>query len=221
MNIAGFRARCCVVWKQELFCPMHKLAPVEDAKTLFNEAKDWSVWRWLIEKKHARITADAAWEALEACEEKVKAGWNEEWQQAYRELSANGRPKARRQRSLDPELKAALERLHEADEEAREGDLRTALRATVSGDRLTLDFTGTDDQHQGNLNCPLAVTRSACYFAIRVLTDPDIPANAGAYRPLEVVAPEGSLLNARSPAAVVGGNVETSSRVADVVLAAL
>src|ERR1035438_2542369 len=57
---------------------MHKLAPVEDAKTLFHEAKDWSVWRWLIEKKHARSTADAAWEALEACEEKVRAGWNEE-----------------------------------------------------------------------------------------------------------------------------------------------
>ncbi len=53
-----------------------------------------------------------------------------------------------------------------------------------------------------------------------MLTDPDIPANAGAYRPIEVIAPEGSLLNARSPAAVVGGNVETSSRVADVVLAA-
>jgi N-methylhydantoinase B len=104
--------------------------------------------------------------------------------------------------------------------EAREGDLRIALRATVAGDRLTLDFTGTADQHQGNLNCPLAVTRSACYFAVRVLTDPDIPANAGAYRPIEVIAPEGSLLNARSPAAVVGGNVETSSRVADVVLAA-
>ena len=52
---------------------MHKLVPVEDAKTLFNEAKDWSVWRWLTEKKHARTTADAAWEALEACEEKVKA----------------------------------------------------------------------------------------------------------------------------------------------------
>ena len=104
--------------------------------------------------------------------------------------------------------------------EAREGDLVISLRATVSGDRLTLDFTGSADQHPGNLNCPLAVTRSACYFAIRVLTDPDIPANAGAYRPVEVIAPEGSLLNARSPAAVVGGNVETSSRVADVVLAA-
>jgi N-methylhydantoinase B len=104
--------------------------------------------------------------------------------------------------------------------EAREGDLEIALEATVEGDQLTLDFTGTAEQYEGNLNCPLAVTRSACYFAIRVLTDPDIPPSAGAYRPVEIVAPEGCLLNARSPAAVVGGNVETSSRVADVVLRA-
>jgi N-methylhydantoinase B len=104
--------------------------------------------------------------------------------------------------------------------EAREGDLPIVLRATVHGDTLTLDFTGTADQHDGNLNCPLAVTRSACFFAVRVLTDPDIPASAGAYRPVTVIAPEGSLLNARPPGAVVGGNVETSSRVADVVLGA-
>jgi N-methylhydantoinase B len=104
--------------------------------------------------------------------------------------------------------------------EAREGELRIMCKATVDGDELTLDFTGTADQHEGNLNCPLAVTRSACYFAIRVLTDPDIPPSAGAYRPIEVIAPEGCLLNARAPAAVVGGNVETSSRVADVVLGA-
>ena len=53
-------------------------------------------------------------------------------------------------------------------------------------------------QHAGNLNCPLAVTRSACLFAVRVLTDPDIPPSAGAYRPITVIAPEGSLLNARA-----------------------
>ena len=104
--------------------------------------------------------------------------------------------------------------------EGREGDLPLRLVAEVRGDRLTLDFTGSAAQHPGNLNCPLAVTRSACYFAVRVLTDPDIPPTAGAYRPIEVIAPEGSLLNARYPAAVVGGNVETSSRVADLVLAA-
>ena len=104
--------------------------------------------------------------------------------------------------------------------EAREGDLELRLKATVRGDELVLDFTGSAAQHEGNLNCPLAVTLSACYFALRVLTDPDVPPCAGAYRPLEVIAPEGCLLNAASPAAVAGGNVETSSRVADLVLAA-
>ncbi len=116
-------------------------------------------------------------------------------------------------RELDDGTRTARDLL-----EAREGDLEIVLHATVEGDRLTLDFEGTAEQHEGNLNCPLAVTRSACYFAIRVLTDPDIPPSAGAYRPVEVRAPEGSLLNARAPAAVVGGNVETSSRVADVIL---
>jgi N-methylhydantoinase B len=104
--------------------------------------------------------------------------------------------------------------------EAADGDLPLQLAATVEGERLVLDFSGSAAQHGGNLNCPLAVTRSACYFAVRVLTDPDIPPSAGTYRPIEVRAPEGSLLNARSPAAVVAGNVETSSRVADLVLAA-
>ncbi len=109
--------------------------------------------------------------------------------------------------------------------EAGGGDLELVLEATVSGDRLVLDFTGSAPRDPGNLNCPEAVTRSACYFALRVLTDPDIPASAGAYRPVEVIVPPGTLLSARrdpdgSAPAVAGGNVETSSRVADLVLAA-
>jgi N-methylhydantoinase B len=104
--------------------------------------------------------------------------------------------------------------------EAIEGDLELRLSATVDGDELRLDFTGCPEQHGGNLNCPLAVTRSACYFAVRVLTDPDIPPSSGAYRPIEVIAPEGSLLNAEPPHAVVAGNNETSSRIADLVLEA-
>jgi N-methylhydantoinase B len=104
--------------------------------------------------------------------------------------------------------------------EAPEGDLELRLRARVEGDALCLDFTGSAPQHDGNMNCPLAVTLSACYFAVRVIADPDVPPCAGAYRPVEVVAPEGCVLNARPPAAVVAGNVETSSRVADLVLAA-
>jgi N-methylhydantoinase B len=104
--------------------------------------------------------------------------------------------------------------------EGRAGDIVLRLRATVRGDELVLDFSGSAGQDAGNLNCPLAVTRSACLFAVRVLTDPDIPASAGAYRPISLVVPEGSVLNARPGAAVAAGNVETSSRVADLVLSA-
>ncbi|HEX5761929.1 MAG TPA: hydantoinase B/oxoprolinase family protein [Solirubrobacterales bacterium] len=109
------------------------------------------------------------------------------------------------------------------EDDAAGGPVDVALRveATIRGDRLVLDFGGTDPQVEGNLNCPLSVTKSAAYFAVRVLTDPDAPPSAGAYRPIEVVAPEGCLLNARPPAAVAAGNVETSSRVADLVVAAL
>ncbi len=104
--------------------------------------------------------------------------------------------------------------------EARGADLELRLTVTVEGESIDFDFTGSSDQDPGNLNCPLAVTQSACYFAVRVLTDPDIPASAGAYRPVSVNVPEGTLLNAGPPAAVVAGNVETSSRVADLCLAA-
>jgi N-methylhydantoinase B len=100
-------------------------------------------------------------------------------------------------------------------------DVALRVRATISGDALRLDFSGTDQQLEGNLNCPLSVTKSAAFFAVRVVVDPDAPPSAGAHRPVEVSAPEGCLLNARAPAAVAAGNVETSSRVADLVLAAL
>ena len=107
----------------------------------------------------------------------------------------------------------------DAAEESRDLEVRCAV--TVAGDSLVVDFTGTAPQTGGNLNCPLSVTRSAVYFVVRVLTDPEIPPSAGAYRPVTVTAPAGSLVAALPPAAVAGGNVETSSRIADVVMQAL
>jgi N-methylhydantoinase B len=104
--------------------------------------------------------------------------------------------------------------------EGVDGDLELRVAATVDGERIILDFTGSAAQDPGNLNCPLAVTRSACLFAVRVLTDADIPPSAGAHRPVQVITEHGTLLDARPPAAVVAGNVETSSRVADLVLQA-
>jgi N-methylhydantoinase B len=104
--------------------------------------------------------------------------------------------------------------------EPTEGELVVRARVTIAGEEIVIDFADTDPQHDGNLNCPLAVTRSAAYFVVRCLTDPDVPASGGAFAPVTVLAPEGSLVNARPPAAVAAGNVETSSRIADVLFRA-
>jgi N-methylhydantoinase B len=108
----------------------------------------------------------------------------------------------------------------DALEAADGGELEIRAAVRVAGEQITIDFAGTAAQHEGNLNCPLAVTCSACYFVVRCLTDPDAPASGGAFAPVQVVAPVASLVNARRPAAVAAGNVETSSRIVDVVFAA-
>jgi N-methylhydantoinase B len=105
--------------------------------------------------------------------------------------------------------------------EGPNGDIAIRARATLAGDSLHLDFAGTDQQVDGNLNCPLSVTKSACFYVVRVVCDPDAPPSAGAFRPVRVSAPEGCLVNAKPPAAVAAGNVETSSRIADIVFDAL
>jgi len=112
-------------------------------------------------------------------------------------------------------------------EDRLEGDGITAspltlhVKATLAGGNLSLDFTGTSPASEGNVNCPIAVTRSAALFVTRCLIPEDVPSNGGIARCVQVSAPEGSLLNARPPHAVAGGNVETSQRVADVILLAL
>jgi N-methylhydantoinase B len=104
--------------------------------------------------------------------------------------------------------------------ETAEGDLVLRCAVTVAGDAVDIDFTGTAQRHAGNLNCPLAVTRSACFFVVRCLTEPDLPASGGAFAPVTVRAPAGCLVNAVRPAAVAAGNVETSCRIVDVVFRA-
>lgn len=95
------------------------------------------------------------------------------------------------------------------------------LAVTIAGDEVTFDFTGTDPQRRGNVNAVEAVTVSAVAWALRSVVDPTMPANGGALRPVRVVAPSGSVVAARPPAAVGAGNVEVSQRVADVCLGAL
>jgi len=102
-----------------------------------------------------------------------------------------------------------------------DADVPIEVAVTVDGRSLSVDFSGTAPQVAGNVNAPLSVARSAVYFAVRSVTDPDVPPNAGCYDPISVHAPVGTLLNPEPPAAVVGGNVETSQRVADVIFRAL
>jgi N-methylhydantoinase B/oxoprolinase/acetone carboxylase alpha subunit len=98
---------------------------------------------------------------------------------------------------------------------------RVAVAVTVAGDEVAFDFTGSDPQARGNVNAVEAVTVSAVSYALRAAVDPAIPANGGALRPVRVVAPAGTIVAARPPAAVGAGNVEVSQRVADVCLRAL
>jgi N-methylhydantoinase B len=100
-------------------------------------------------------------------------------------------------------------------------DLRIEATVRIESGRATVDFAGTAPQVAGPVNAVFAVTASATYYALRCVTDPDIPPNAGCYRPIEIRTPEGSLVDPDPPAAVVGGNLETSQRVTDVVLGAL
>jgi N-methylhydantoinase B len=86
---------------------------------------------------------------------------------------------------------------------------------------VTVDFTGSDPQVEGSVNAVEAITYSACFYVFRCLLADDVPATAGLMQPIQVIAPEGTVVNAQPPAAVAGGNVETSQRIVDVLLRAL
>lgn len=101
------------------------------------------------------------------------------------------------------------------------GAIVVRAKVVVESDRIVVDFTGSSPEVPSNRNAPLAVTVSASLFAVKAAVDPDSPANSGAYRPISVIAPLGSIVNPRPRAAVALGNHETSARIADVVLGAL
>jgi len=107
------------------------------------------------------------------------------------------------------------------DDGAGQVDLPIRVALEVTDEGVAVDFAGTAGQTAGNVNCPLAVAAAAVFYAFRCLMPTGTPACAGAFRPIALHAPEGCLVNARRPAAVAAGNVETSSRLVDAVLGAL
>ena len=95
------------------------------------------------------------------------------------------------------------------------------VEVTIKGDQALVDFTGSAPQQAGSINAVYAITLSAVYYVFRCLLGMDVPNNTGCLAPIEVIAPEGSVVNARHPAPVAGGNVETSQRIVDVLLGAM
>jgi N-methylhydantoinase B len=109
-----------------------------------------------------------------------------------------------------------------------ERPIRIAVRVKIENHKgdphreiVTVDFAGSDPQVEGSVNAVEAITYSACFYVFRCLLADDVPATAGLMRPIRVIASQGSIVNARPPAAVAGGNVETSQRIVDVLLRAL
>lgn len=99
--------------------------------------------------------------------------------------------------------------------------VRIAVKITIRGDRAQVDFTGSAPQVRGPINAVEAITVSAVYYVFRCLIPTDVPASWGILNPITVIAPEGTVVNARPPAPVAGGNVETSQRIVDVLMLAL
>ena len=100
-------------------------------------------------------------------------------------------------------------------------DLNITASINIEDHQVHVDFAGTADQTEGNINCPLSVAAAAVYYVFRCLMPKQTPACAGSFRPITLTAPEGCLLNAKRPSAVAAGNVETSTRIVDVVMGAL
>ena len=106
-------------------------------------------------------------------------------------------------------------------ENERTNPVPIRVTATIDGEMITFDFSGTSESIHASLNTVLSVTKSACYYVVRCLVGEEIPVNSGCFAPVRVLAPQGCLVHARPPAAVAGGNVETSQRITDTVLGAL
>jgi len=100
-------------------------------------------------------------------------------------------------------------------------DIQIQAKVSVKGGSVSVDFAGSAKQVPGNINCPLSVTAAAVYYVFRCLMPPQAPACAGSFKNIQILAPQNSVVNASFPAAVAAGNVETSTRIVDVVLGAL
>jgi N-methylhydantoinase B len=166
----------------------------------------------------AQVSANRS--GVRRVEELVQAMGVQAYQEGLRELNAYGERMARAALAKLPDGMYRFSDYMEDDGQGRR-DIPVQVALTIRAGAVHVDFAGTAAQVPGNINCPLSVAAAAVFYVFRCLMDERTPACAGSFRCLEISAPEGCLVNARPPAAVAAGNVETSSRIVDVILGAL
>ncbi|MDJ0805925.1 MAG: hydantoinase B/oxoprolinase family protein [Gammaproteobacteria bacterium] len=166
----------------------------------------------------AQISANRS--GLDRLERLVEEWGAGQFQQGLEALNDYGERLARATLSRIPDAEYSFSDLMDDDGQGTY-DIPIQVRLNICQGDVMVDFAGTADQVPGNINCPLSVAAAAVFYVFRCLMPPQAPACAGLFRPIRLQAPEGCLLNARRPAAVAAGNVETSTRVVDVILGAL
>lgn len=166
----------------------------------------------------AQISANRC--GVSRMEELIRGFGKASFQASLLQLNAYGERIARRMLGTIPDGTYCFEDWMD-DDGAGQSDIVIRLAVTVSGSDVCVDFAGTAAQVRGNINCPLSVAAAAVFYVFRSLMPVHAPACAGLFRPIHISAPLGCLLNARRPAAVTAGNVETSSRIVDTLLGAL
>lgn len=164
----------------------------------------------------ARVQDLFARRALQGDAAAARAGWHA----AAAALDAYAERLARAALAQLPQGEASFTELLDDDGQGH-ADLPISLTLRVSSDGVEVDFDGTIAQVDGNVNCPLSVTAAAVFYVFRCLLPAEAPACAGTFAPVRLTAPLGCLVNARAPAAVAAGNVETSMRIVDALLGAL
>jgi N-methylhydantoinase B len=150
----------------------------------------------------------------------VSDGGFEHWLSGLAEINAYGERMAQEALSALPDGEYRFTDYMDDDGQGNR-DIELQVLLTIHGGKVDVDFTGSAGQVTGNINCPLSVAAAAVFYVFRCLMDERTPACAGSFRSIHILAPQGCLLNACAPAAVAAGNVETSSRVVDLVLGAL
>jgi len=201
---------------------------IPPTKIINQYSKDQNIFSKLLNQLHNRLQSEGDFAAqiganqlaIQRLHSLIKKMSVNSYLSAISELNSYAKRLAQKSLSKIPEGSYSFVDVMEDDGWGKK-DIQICATITVKKNQLHVDFNNTSDQVEGNINCPLSVAAAAVYYVFRCLMPAYTPACAGSFECISIKAPEGCLINATYPAAVAAGNVETSTRIVDVVMGAL